>query len=599
MGATYHNRQLVLVMVLSLSHACANHAGYLPPELDEDDPLAMFTRADGDGDGKLDNEEYGRFYSTFSNSETTEPAIAAGSDGGTPEWSDFFQRADTFSDGKLTFDEWSGAMLTAMQQNDVPLCPAAIAAAHGGGATLATGGVADAVHNVAAADGSRSTGEGNEASDFAKAFDTNKDGFLDITEFRELMAGDGMDGQDEDAEVDEVLEVFTKWDVMDDKLLSMDELLHGLNLAAGVVPDIPAEFYQAREIDEYGSAVDQTLKEHLKKDMGARMIAGADVGELFALVRVGNVGGVESWLQLYDMPDGGVRDGMCSPLHVALQQFDKAVQHQHFGASAGKLTAVALLLIDKGADLRHECNNANPLLWAVMVRCLPAVRAILDVYTRKVESKQIPKYDMMLHYRGERDDLSPGGGDALHAAAYLHPTAIGVSKILTAHPGAGSANRQMHERGVTWRHGHVLPPHEKSGLWDSFEELLLAPHLHSCIEDGHARFVYRLHPFISLYIHTCTHADTCKHARACKHIHTRTKKHTHTHTHTHAHARTRTHTHAHARTHAHIHKHTRTHKHTRARARARTHTHTYTHIPTHAPSPSSPLLTTHTHTHTQ
>ena len=581
MGATYHNRQLVLVIVLCLPHACANHAGYLPPELDEDDPLAMFTRADGDGDGKLNNEEYGRFYSIFSNSETTEPAIAAGGDGGTPEWLDFFQRADTFSDGKLTFDEWSGAMLTAMQQNDVPLCPAAIAAAHSGGATLATGGVADAVHNVAAADGSRSTGEENEASDFAKAFDTNKDGFLDLTEFRELMAGDGMDGQEEDAEVDEVLEVFTKWDVMDDKLLSMDELLHGLNLAAGVVPDIPAEFYQAREIDEYGSAVDQTLKEHLKKDMGARMIAGADVGELFALVRLGNVDGVESWLQLYDMPDGGVRDGMCSPLHVALQQFDKAVQHQHFGASAGKLTAVALLLIDKGADLRHECNNAYPLLRAVMVRCLPAVRAILDVYTRKVDAKEIPKYDMMLHYRGERDDLSPGGGDALHAAAYLHPTAIGVSKILTAHPGAGSANRQMHERGVTWRHGHVLPPHEKSGLWDSFEELLLAPHLHRCIEDGDGRFVCGVHPCISLYRHVLmqTRANTLARASI----------YTHAHTHTHTHARTHTYT----NTHAHI------NIRARARTHTHTHTHTYTHTPTHALSPSSPFLTTHTHTHTQ
>ena len=82
------------------------------------------------------------------------------------------------------------------------------------------------------------------------------------------------------------------------------------------------------------------------------------------------------------------------------------------------------------------------------VRCFPVVERILGVHADLVAAQVISRQDVMLHYAGTRSDWSPGGGTALHTAAYLHPVAISVSKILTAHPGAGPANRRMHERGV-------------------------------------------------------------------------------------------------------------------------------------------------------
>ena len=167
---------------------------------------------------------------------------------------------------------------------------------------------------------------------------------------------------------------------------------------------------------------------------------GANPDELFALLRAGDEKEVALWLQRHKLPDGGVNDGTCSPLHVSLERFDKAVQHLHLGAIQGNYSAVALVLIDKGADLRHECEGISPLIRAVFARCLPVVRRILGLYADKVAARQIPKYDITVHFKGERNDLSPGGGTALHAAAYLHPVAIGVSKILTAHPGSGPAN---------------------------------------------------------------------------------------------------------------------------------------------------------------
>ena len=147
------------------------------------------------------------------------------------------------------------------------------------------------------------------------------------------------------------------------------------------------------------------------------------------------------------------------------------------------------MLIERGADLRLECEHATPLLWAVRVRCFPVVERILGVHADLVAAQVISRQDVMLHYAGTRSDWSPGGGTALHTAAYLHPVAISVSKILTAHPGAGPANRRMHERGVGWGDKHRLDESEQEGLSDSLLDLDLSGHLRRHLVDAGASAV--------------------------------------------------------------------------------------------------------------
>ena len=466
-------REMVaLAVACMLCIACVRGAAGAAPagEREDGDLDAMFASHDGDGDGALSMDEYGQMLSIL------EGGAEAGAGAHDEEgWVGFFRRADTSGDGRLSHAEWMSALFHSLAGKDapgVPSCPAADAAAPAGSAS-ARDGAGTAGSSEGARRGDARSGD---AADFAMAFDANQDGVLDLAEFRELMSGEDQDVGEEDEEIDEVAEVFAKWDVSMDNRLSTTELQHGLNLAAGIVPDIPDDFYNAQLPDEFGRVVDPQTMQTLEGDGAGGANAGADARELFALVRAGDEKAVALWLQRHDLPDGGVNDGTCSPLHVALGRFDQAVQHLHLGASPGNHSAVALVLIDKGADLRHECEGVSPLLRAVLVRCLPVVRRILGTYADKVAAHQIPAHDMMVHYVGERHDLSPGGGTALHAAAYLHPVAIGVSKILTAHPGAGPANRLMRERGRSWRH-HQLPPDEMQGRWDSISELLLTPHL--------------------------------------------------------------------------------------------------------------------------
>jgi hypothetical protein len=197
------------------------------------------------------------------------------------------------------------------------------------------------------------------------------------------MSGEGLDGGEDDEEIDEVAEVFAKWDFDADKSLNAGELKHGLNLAAGIVPDVPEEFYNVKRPDEYGRVIDPETMKTLTDDEASATDLGANPDELFALVRAGDEKEVALWLQRHNLPDGGVNDGTCSPLHVSLERFDKAVQHLHLGAIQGNYSAVALVLIDKGADLRHECEGISPLIRAVFARCLPVVRRILGLYADK------------------------------------------------------------------------------------------------------------------------------------------------------------------------------------------------------------------------
>ena len=418
-----------------------------------DDPEVYFARFDVNGNGRLDLAEYGQMYMhNEGDGEATDADEA---------WKTYFEAADASGDGELTYDEWWKAMLYAMGQQDyqdAASCPGAAEGKAGLDGTAARSGAGRAAPSEGAANGAsgREAGHGSredqDAVMFARAFDADGDGSLDLTEFRELMSGDGLDGGEEDEEVDEVAEVFEKWDATMDGRLSAEELAHGLSLAAGHVPDIPTEFYKKLPTDDFGRVVDPDTMKLLQEDDREHEADGANPAELFAMVRAGDVQQVAHWLDIYNLPDGGVNDGTCSPLHVALQQFDKAVNHLHLGPSPGNLTAVAVLLIERGADLRHECDEVYPLMRAVLVRCLPVVRTILSIYTAKVAAEEIPRHDTLVQFEGGRNDLSPGGGGVLHAAAYLHPVAIAVSKILTAHPGAGPANRKMREEhGVSWR----------------------------------------------------------------------------------------------------------------------------------------------------
>jgi len=468
----------VLLVAGVLCFASARAAGGAPAVEGEDgDVDAMFASNDADGDGALSLEEYGRMLSVLE----ADADADAGAHGEPSQWEGFFRRADTSGDGRLSHAEFASALFHNLGRgNAPPACSAAAANSVGavdGGAGAAGG---PSAHADTEPTGSASAGHGNanngDATDFAMAFDANQDGVLDLEEFRELMSGEGLDGGEDDEEIDEVAEVFAKWDFDADKSLNAGELKHGLNLAAGIVPDVPEEFYKAKRPDEYGRVVDPETMKTLTEDGASANALGANPDELFALVRAGDEKEVALWLQRHNLPDGGVNDGTCSPLHLSLERFDKAVQHLHLGASQGNYSAVALVLIDKGADLRHECEGISPLIRAVFARCLPVVRRILGLYADKVAARQIPKYDLMVHFHGERNDMSPGGGTALHAAAYLHPVAIGVSKILTAHPGSGPANRQMRERGLSWRHPD-LPEDERSWRWDSISSLLLTPHL--------------------------------------------------------------------------------------------------------------------------
>jgi hypothetical protein len=433
----------VLLVAGVLCFASARTAGGAPAaEGGDGDVDALFASNDADGDGALSLEEYGRMFSVL---EADADAGAGAHGEPSQEWEGFFRRADTSGDGRLSHAEWTSALFHSLgRDNTPPACSAAAANSVGaveGGAGAAGGPSAQADTGPT---GSAGAGHGNanngDVKEFAMAFDANRDGALDLEEFRELMSGEGLDGGEDDEEIDEVAEVFAKWDFDADKSLNAGELKHGLNLAAGIVPDIPEEFYNVKRPDEYGRVIDPETMKTLTDDEASATDLGANPDELFALVRAGDEKEVALWLQRHKLPDGGVNDGTCSPLHVSLERFDKAVQHLHLGAIQGNYSAVALVLIDKGADLRHEYEGISPLIRAVFARCLPVVRRILGLYADKVAARQIPKYDITVHFKGERNDLSPGGGTALHAAAYLHPVAIGVSKILTAHPGSGPAN---------------------------------------------------------------------------------------------------------------------------------------------------------------
>jgi Ca2+-binding EF-hand superfamily protein len=498
---------VIVLLALGGSRAAVAEAG------EEDDPSAIFHRFDANRDAMLDTDEYGRMVrGQLRQVDAATGGVHIGPDDGAQQWRGFFKRADTSSDGKLTFDEWSDAMLTALTTGRRVVAPACaaktmpeqdgIAPPNSVAPTEKEGekrkqtetdgekereGASERAEDIGIADSSGAPEEAtsDDSALFAMSFDTNSDGFLDISEFRELMSGDGIDGVEEDEEIDEVAEVFSKWDVLPDKKLSVEELTHGLNIAAGIMPTIPDEFYNVKPIDKYGRVVEPSVMKVLEE--GVMRDLGVDAEELFTLVRRGDARGVAAWLDHNKLPDGGVNDGSCSPLHIALQVFDKHVQAQHYeqvSLDAANFTQVALLLIRNGADLRHECEEVNPLLRAVQVRCLPVVTAILQVYHDKVAAQAIPAYDTMVQFVGQRHDLSPGGGTALHAAAYLHPVAICVSKILTAHPGAGHANRQMHEAGVTWRNGSAgVGGMSRSGgqgggrVWDSLHELRLSPYL--------------------------------------------------------------------------------------------------------------------------
>ena len=324
----------LLLMLLARVHAAMAPYPLDPEPLaaqGDDDPEALFARFDDDRDGTLDRAEFERMFRDTQWSAEAE-AVVAGEE--TPvtdsgdAWIAFFDGADVSRDGKLTVSEWSRALLAALRrrrQGDTA-CPAADAVA--AAAEHSAGGAGE---------------EGDEdPADFAMAFDKNRDGVLDLEEFREVMSTEGMDTEEEDdEEIDEVAEVFAKWDVTMDARLSPEELRHGLNLAAGIVPEIPAEFYKKETPDEFGRVVPPDVMAALQE--GHDMVAGggADPGELFALVRAGDAMATRAWLdENNNMVDGSASDGTCSPLHVALQMFDKAVQHLHYDRAAGNHTAV-------------------------------------------------------------------------------------------------------------------------------------------------------------------------------------------------------------------------------------------------------------------
>jgi Ca2+-binding EF-hand superfamily protein len=276
---------LLKLLLLLLSVVISRGASTTDPAAD-DDPEALFARFDGDGDGSLDQAEYGRMYR-----DGEAHAVLAGeasplsAELASEALLDFFDRADTSSDGKLSYTEWEAALLEAIGLEGQE------ASRHN---TQGKKGLALAEEATSAAKaGTGTPGENAEVQsqeedpgDFAMSFDANRDGFLDLSEFRELMSADGMDGEDEDEEFDEVAEVFARWDATMDQRLSLEEVQHGLNVAAGIVPEIPEEFLRKPQPNEFGTYVDPEVMKQLEEDR-MREPLGAEPRELYDVVRSG------------------------------------------------------------------------------------------------------------------------------------------------------------------------------------------------------------------------------------------------------------------------------------------------------------------------
>ncbi|EKX43396.1 hypothetical protein GUITHDRAFT_140454 [Guillardia theta CCMP2712] len=404
---------LAILFVTSLSFASA-----LAREGDQglpgasDDAEVDFIKFDEDGDGALNMKEYERMLSE--NRDRT---------GGDEGWKSFFVKSDTSGDGRLDFQEFSTAMIGLMEQ---------------GGSCGAQEGGQDGEK------GERDGGEGkdgaysdaDEPARYALQYDKDGDGKIGFSEFKELMMEDG------DTE-EEMERGFTAWDKDHDGKLDFSELLLGLT-GQGQEP--------SRDVSD-------------AQEQPADLLPPR---ELYELARQGRVDRLKYVIDHSYSVDGSAQEGYCTPLHIALIQFETWNFGNHLNLRENRNFAeVARILIAEGADLFHACDGLTALHYATISRCMPAIKEIIKSFRSRFGEAKLD--DILLDGTTARNPHAPGGGSILHYATNLHNWYIGLSKIITGHPGAGHVNRNMHEQGILTR--EMLRENDRKHFYDSFAEL--------------------------------------------------------------------------------------------------------------------------------
>ena len=201
-------------------------------------------------------------------------------------------------------------------------------------------------------------------------FDTDHDGVISIREFKGGMSDDDMG---EDSENDSEV-FFERSDVDRNGILSVQELLFAF-YDEGFASHEEPKFQNAK------ASGPRSIQYHSNPNFPSAPI-GSETHPyfLYDVIKSGNYSKLEEQLPRFYSPDASAQEGQCTPLHVALMQFDFWNHHAHLSDAdpPREYERMALLLIEKGADLRHVCEGRTALHLAVQCRSSAAVEAILD-----------------------------------------------------------------------------------------------------------------------------------------------------------------------------------------------------------------------------
>eukprot|EP00286_Rhodomonas_abbreviata_P018419 CAMPEP_0181293748 /NCGR_PEP_ID=MMETSP1101-20121128/3227_1 /TAXON_ID=46948 /ORGANISM="Rhodomonas abbreviata, Strain Caron Lab Isolate" /LENGTH=380 /DNA_ID=CAMNT_0023398349 /DNA_START=132 /DNA_END=1270 /DNA_ORIENTATION=+ len=213
-------------------------------------------------------------------------------------------------------------------------------------------------------DGDEETHDHGDPTAFAMTFDNDGDGFVSFEEFQEMMG--------DDSDSSEVEQFFEQGD--SDKNGKLDEA-EIFRVFFGATP-------MQQERSRPGEAESPPIEHHQAQNVPDSTAVDSKV--LYKHATSGDPVAMEQALKSVYSVDGGAEEGECTPLHVALSHFDVWNHNRHLEFNNRRnYTAVALLLVEGGADLTLECEGQTPLLAAVQVRNSPVALAIIHaLHTR-------------------------------------------------------------------------------------------------------------------------------------------------------------------------------------------------------------------------